>query len=327
MKNKMGFSGISDQENPLKTTAETITGAERERLFAEYHNGLAEYDKLYLEVKKMIAEAEKIGTDEESKKLLAFTDKERDDLHKKLNGIAARLGKNEHDVMVDIFRQRGTLEEYGLPEFPVLKGGESVVMPGFNIDTTKLSVLPPQKPGGAFYKAQLEHEAELDEMIKQEAVAGEEFGSFAEENKKILNSMVIIYNITPIFDPAGNRIEQNQSGMALSKKDHLLRRNRQLAIMEKFGLDPYEEMDGNYHLGSSLFVNGVVVPSDRIAEIAAAIRDNPAEFRLGEQFYSDNEKKAAENDFKSYMDYLKKHFSEDEVRRYLAERKKLYGNE
>lgn len=137
------------------------------------------------------------------------------------------------------------------------------------------------------------------------------------------HSSVVVFAAMP-FLHFGN--PQEEGGVVLRPKDISIREARARALAKQEGLEYFEGNDEDYHAAEMRIV-GLVVPNDRIEQVAAAIRTRENKYRLGESYYSKKEKALAGNKFLETKKRLNKWMSEDKKERYWKEWRDLYGEE
>src|SRR3989344_5698272 len=107
-----------------KQTSQTTESAERKELKNKYAKLVKKYQQKFKEIKQLEHKHRAVLTDPDVRNEIQLVDAERHDIHLELSEVGERLGKNMTDVMVDLIRQQGNLEEFGLPEFAILTEDE-----------------------------------------------------------------------------------------------------------------------------------------------------------------------------------------------------------
>jgi hypothetical protein len=281
-----------------------INEYEKEAREKELYIGLlGKYHEKFSELKKLEAKKKRIqgAPDEELDKLILFVDRERDDIHKELRESGTRLGKNEMDIMTDILRQEGSLAEYGLPEFFFLDS-EDMLSPAFNID---LGNRWHGEPGS----------------LRAQKLGAEKNGGLGGNYELDPSAVVVPFVIKPKWS------DSNYGGAYLGPEDSDIRTRRALELAKTAGLEIFADRDYQYFHDSKISIFGVVVPKNRIAEIAATIRDDPDKFRVGEDFYSEQECKEVELSHRKLIEYEIKYLSDEDKKDYWNARKMYFGEE
>ncbi len=184
-------------------------------------------------------------------------DKNRHDLHLEMLNIAKNLGKDKNDVLIDIVRWDNSLEEYGLPEFSILKSADVIDTGGFhsatqfNIDSTG----KPEKP------------TPLDRNFTDYP------GGPAFSDDKVL----IVFAVTAVVNYGDVEVRPNHYEERVERAHALAEYNIQGG--EYF----HGQMGGSHE--TSAYIEGVLIPKNKLEEVCSVIRNNPEKFRLGEEFY------------------------------------------
>lgn len=240
---------------------------EREVNEEEYLGLLGAYDAKLKEIKKKEKRFQIGGADEESRRLVKFLDKERNEIHQKLKSVGEKIGKSELDILTDIIRQNKNLEQYGLPEFFLLDSND-IESYEFNLDNN----FEPKN-------IKLERDSTLRRIMDQSSV---------------VIPYAIGYKSYDGYDPD----DTDDEGQFVYPKDISVRTRRayKLALEAGFLEVMDDMMDGPSFHESSAMIVGVVVPKTRLEEVLGIIRNNPEKFRIGEKFYSKEEKKEIKED-------------------------------
>jgi hypothetical protein len=299
-----------------ETESHIVSPESKETLEDRYFSDLRRYDDIYKEMKRRQIRASQGAIDAKSINETLFFERERHDIHLDLLALGEKIGKTKADVLADIMRFRGSLEEYGLPEFPVIQGGE-LTHPHFRIDVKTLDALPP-------WQADMELRERMREIKKQfgDGMEGAS-AEYREREKTIEHSSVIVFAAMP-FLHFGN--PQEEGGVILPPKDIALRESRAKALAEQEQLEYFDGNDEDYH-AAEMKILGVIVPNERIEQVAAVIRHQDVKYRLGEKYYSKKEMILAERKFNEKKGRLNKWMSEEKKARYWKEWHDLYGEE
>ena len=185
-------------------------------------------------------------------------DKDRHETHLKLLELGGKLDKDKGDVLVDIIRQQRTLEEYGLPEFSMLKEDDIVETGDWH------------NP----YYFNVDKDARLPSEGDQISWARNEGKSAISKDK-----FMLVFAIVPI---------ENYGEDVLEPDDYQVRVKRAEALAQQLGGKIFEEKDSSYHEGSAKIL-GVVFPKRDLEKIVGTIRNSPEKFRLGKEYYSKDE--------------------------------------
>ncbi|MEJ0053759.1 MAG: hypothetical protein WDN10_03510 [bacterium] len=86
----------------------------------KYGRLVRSYQDKFKELKRFRKQNAHALTDPEVKTEAELIDSERHNTHLELNALGKDLGKSDHDVLIDLLRQEGSLEELGLPEFTII---------------------------------------------------------------------------------------------------------------------------------------------------------------------------------------------------------------
>lgn len=228
-----------------------------ENITEGYSSLLGAYNRLHRKA-KAFERRYPIPEDKEITERAIELDRERHEMHLKLLEMGENLGKSKNDVLVDIVRQDRTLEEYGLPEFSILKE-DDIVETGdwhnpyyFNVDE----------------EARLPSEGDEIKWARNDG-----------KNAISKDKFMLVFAIVPI---------ENYGEDDLDPIDYQVRVKRAEKLAEEIGGKFFEERDSGYHEGSAKIL-GVILPKKDLEKIAGTIRGNPEKFRLGEEFYSEAE--------------------------------------
>lgn len=190
-------------------------------------------------------------------------DQERHEIHLKLIELGKKFGKGKDDVLVDIIRKDGTLDEYELPEFSILTEND-IIDTGdwhnpyyFNVDPDARR--PSTEAAPDYYKDEGERLIEPDKVM-------------------------LVFAIVPI---------ENYGGDELDPEDYEERVGRAHALAKKVGGEVFESRDSGYHEAYAKIL-GVIIPKKDLEKVAAVIRNNPDQYRLGDEFYPDKVKSDVE---------------------------------
>lgn len=282
------------EKEPIKKDRESV----RER----YSDLLRDYNAEFEELKKLQRRF-KVETDPELLSSKRVIDKERDRIHKELILLGKKIDKSEYDVLVDIIRQRKTLEEYGLPEFMIMKSSD------FMMD--RLGV------------KDREHNFNINFNTFEPGLPKTEDdfeGDFFDGK-----SVAIVYSITPVMSWGATGY------IRVHQKDDALCWKRAHDLAEEVGGEVLNLSSSEYH-DTGVDILTVIIPKERLERVISIIRNNAMKFRIGGQFYTKEEKEKAERDFwRSFQEkeedggyrwILKDKKIRDE---YFLERQKLYG--
>ncbi|MBI2637901.1 MAG: hypothetical protein HYW88_03290, partial [Candidatus Sungbacteria bacterium] len=227
----------------------------------EYFNLIGTYKEDFYKLKDLQRQIPQGVTDKESAFAISEVDQKRHETHLKLIELGRKLGKDKDNVLVDIIRSEGTLEEYGLPEFSILTEND-IIDTGdwhnpydFNVDTQTL------RPN-----------TEVKTKPK----------SFFSEGKSVIGAdeAMMVFAIVPI---------ENWGADELNPDDYKERVRRAGALAKKVGGRLFEEWDSGYHEAYAKIL-GVIVQRKDLEKVATTVRNNPYEYRLGNEFYSDKAK-------------------------------------
>lgn len=225
----------------------------------QYSDLISVYQSKVSELKRLQRRVPRGVIDEEVGTSIRVVDQERHETHLKLIELGKQLGKSKDEVLVDIIRKDGTLEEYGLPEFSILAENDIIYTDDwhdpyyFNVDTDALR--PSTEAIGSYCKRQGES------LLKP-------------------NEVMLVFAIVPI---------KNDGEDELYPEDYDERVRRANALAEEIGGKIFEERDSDYHEADAKIL-GVIVPGKDLEKVAAVIRNNPSKYRIGNEFYSDKVK-------------------------------------
>jgi hypothetical protein len=233
---------------------------ERKESPADEYGLLLQHYRESQEALKRLEAKRAIGEDVSRK--VVDADKKRHEIHLKLlKSGETLLGKDKADVLVDIIRMERTLESYGLPEFSILKAGD-VIATGdehnpyyFNVDGKERA---PAKDAFEGWKRGMGESVIPDEKF------------------------MLVFAIVPIDHMKHGDPEDRPA-------DYDVRLGRAKALADEIGCEVFEESDSAYHDASAKIL-GVMIPNADLEKAAGVIRDNPTKYRLGEEFYSEEEK-------------------------------------
>lgn len=242
----------------VKTEAENSLKRyeEKRKIIDDYQQLVGTYHDYFQRIKNL---SDRSGDPRVSAQIDALEDK-RHNTHLQLLEMGKQIGKDKNNVLVDIIREQKTLQEYDLPEFSILRENDILQKNDwyapyeFNVDTE--SGLP-----GTYFNPN-----EKDQR-----------GSSVIPEDKCM----IVFSIAPC---SGDDREKD------APVDFYIREKRAEALAERVRGEVFSASDSSYHAASASIL-GVIIPKKDLEKVAAIIRDNPREFRLGEQFYSDDEKK------------------------------------
>ncbi|OGZ95202.1 MAG: hypothetical protein A3H69_05525 [Candidatus Sungbacteria bacterium RIFCSPLOWO2_02_FULL_47_9] len=264
------------------------TEKEHETLEKEYFDLLLSYNNKSQELKKIAPAG---AADEESQWLISHADKERNEIHKRLKVVGLKLGKGDMDVMTDILRQKGSLAEYGLPEFFILDAND-MKSRSFNVD---IDLRKPQKM-----------------KFDKDSYNGIEIDP---------SSVIIPYVISPQW------YDSNYTGGYMAPKDFAIREQKARELAKTAHLQVVDVVDYEYFHDSSVCILGVVVPKDRLQEVMNIVRNNPTKYRVGDDFYSDADKEIILASYQKMIEDELEWGGEEHKKEYWEARKELYGEE
>ena len=208
------------------------------------------------------------GTDEKVQDL----NERRHKVHLELLELGGKLGKNEDDVTVDIVRADDTLVDYGLPEFSImtendiLQTGLDNIPVIFNVQSVKSDKGEVMLPGDNI-------NPEEKAKIKRRLFAARRLESLIPHGHFFL-----AFAIVPT---RGNR--------RFILDDYDARFNRAKSLATELKGKFYDLMDEGWHANQTVAVLGVLFPNKDFNRVVAQIRNNPDKFRLGEEFYNQDE--------------------------------------
>lgn len=113
------------------------------------------------------------------------------------------------------------------------------------------------------------------------------------ENTLPEDECVLLYDVSPV------RYDEDETTHEIeAPDDYRVRQARAAALAERVHGKLENDYNSRYFHSSSQLFLGVIIPKDRLEEIAGIIRDEPEKYRFGEEFYSPEEQALVEK-FKS----------------------------
>lgn len=219
-------------------------------LLEDYHN---------LEAKLRRAQKRgRIATDEETKAEVDAIDRERHEKHQELLRNAEVLGMTAEDVLIDIVRARGNLEDYGLPEFSILTADDFDA----TSDTVKAHVDPEKGGTGDIFSRPYGLRSGVGSLLPKDEV-------------------VIVFAIVPLNEGVDRSTEQG--------REYEVREKKAERLAQKIKAEPFYFVDSEYFHTQSVAIAGVKIAGSDLEKVAKVIRENPQEFRVGKQFYTAEE--------------------------------------
>lgn len=271
----------------------------------QYVNFLKKYQQTVNRI-KAIQKRYPVPGDPEVLTKIENLDKERHETHMQLLDVGKSLAKNEADVLIDIIRQNRTLQDYGLPEFSLFTS-DDVVYTGYWHDLYEFNIDPkaklPHPNVSKKWKEKgerraVENQRDLDDEAK-ERLEGRPKGIASDE-------CMLVFAIVPVAKYGEFEDEPD---------DYSVRIRRAEKLAQELGTTVFEERDSDYH-NADAKVLGVVFPKTEFEKVCTLIRDNPEEYRLGTDFYSDTDKK----ELREFV--VKKEPAREKYRLWLEERKR-----
>lgn len=238
---------------------------EREQLLNKYKLQMETYQHLTQKVRALMRRYPPNIRDQAINFEITETDNDRHQNHLRLIEIAEKLGKSKEDVLIDIIRWENSLEEYGLPEFSILKSSDLVDTEGFhsaiqfNIDE---GVGKPASP------------TPLDKVFGDYEFGEETYGGVA---RRVFpeDKILLVFSINP----------KHYDEEEIKTEDFEERKKRAKALANEIAGEYFDNFQGDYH-ATSAHIIGVVIPIKDFGKIAGVIRNNPQKFRLGKEFYN-----------------------------------------
>lgn len=249
---------------------------------AEYDSLLARRDVIERQIKNLEKSSRARARDETTWGIISQANEKMHDTHLKLLSVAESLGMSESDVLVDIFRYRNSLEEYDLPEFSILTpddiGAEFSGGSSYPIDPETA------RPGRVLFGKEELHKEHLEYKRYKNEEAGEEELAYEEPYEEPLaqDEVLIIFSVSTKVVIAFDVIATD------TPADEELRLKRARALAEQVAGRFFEGSDTIYHTGPA-YIAGVVIKKNKLEEVVSMIRDNPKKYRIGEDFFSDEE--------------------------------------
>ncbi|GEM_PF-3859016 len=275
-----------------------------------YLSLLQAYVKKRRELHDYHRQTEKTYNDPEVSAFAGILNSEVTRWHDQLKEAGQKIGKGEYDVIVDIFRQEGNLSrQFGLSEFSLLTtddtflgqaGGEHFVPRGGNVPRRKLEEIH-LNPG-------------LDEANR----------FFTKDDALIVFEVVL-------YEGKGSYYDQ----WITYAPDSYSREHRARALAEKLNTRMmwFDDADpeGYFH-AHSISLGGVVIEKKDIETTAALIREHPELYRLGKEFYTEEETKKNSEEFEKHLTEAYKAMGkygnyEQNAKRFLARIRQVYGRE
>ena len=275
----------------------------KEELEAEYLTLLKRYGNKTTEIKNLKKGVIGSVLDEQVDFTTREKDQERNAIHNELKRIGTQINRNKNDIDIDILRQQGSLEDYGLPEFIILTREDLTTSAykfnGLNVENGKITTTH-------------------DKMLGHP----DPFTEYANFPKDMV---IMVFMVSPIFVSS-----DYDSGFYFNPKDFAMRQERAFKLATHFGFKEFIGADYKYFHDSSMLVLGVEVPKAKLKEVSDYIRDNPNEYRLGNEFYSEEEKLKVEethnNELNTDIERMREIDPED-VEEYLNRRREYFGEE
>lgn len=253
--------------NEVKSYGEAAELINQER----YTNLLRKYLDRFKKIKLLERRARGV-MDPETRTSIEIADQERHNIHLELLEVAKKIGKTKNDVIIDIIRHEGNLEEYGLPEFLLISPddldeyGNLVTSVDFTDGILKTR---PERRSFATLEKQGEDKVGLEK-----------------------DEVVIVYDT--VSDTLRTSYGRG-AGTPCVLPDSLLRIERGEKLAKEVGGKLVLLNDSAFFHSESLSVAGVAIPKSNLVSVAGTIRNNPEKFRIGKHFYSTEEQKNAEN--------------------------------
>lgn len=242
------------------------------------------YEKKFRKVKFLESRARGVF-DEETRNIIQVAETERHNVHIELEAVGKRIGKNKDAIMIDILRKDGNLEEYDLPEF-ILLSSDDLNEYG-NVDT-KVELVN----GRLVTKISNDNLKTLSEAdstdVATKTKSVEELSS--KEEGLDPDETMLVYTVTTY--PMGTY----SGGIQRSQIDFTLRKERQKLLAKDLGAREVYLIDVPFH-ENYLSLSGVAVKKDQLEKVASIIREHPYKYRLGKQFYIDEEQNRSEDDY------------------------------
>ncbi len=245
-----------------------------------YRLVLQSYVKKRRELHDYHRQTEKTYNDPEVVARSSMLNSELHSRHIQLSEAGEKLGKGEHDVIVDILRQEGNLESsgFGLPEFSLLttddifmgNAGEEHFVP-------RNGVIPAR--------------TRRDMHVT--------VGNDNDQRFFTKDDVLVVFEVT-LYEGKGNFMDE----WITYAPDSYAREQRARALAQQLGTSTrwFDDADPEYGFHAhSISLGGVVVKKKDLEHAAATIRDNPKLYRLGKEFYSEEEIKKNDEEYRKHL--------------------------
>lgn len=240
--------------------------SETELALRKYTAAMEVYQRITKKVRALERRYPQGVRDSEINAEIAVMDKERHQDHLELIKIAKSLSKSKEDVLIDIIRWENSLEEYGLPEFSILKSSDIVDTHGFHSAIAFNIDLRHGKPGAA---------KPLDEPFENYVFGGKPYRGATRVIPE--DKILLVFSINPIAHEFAETYP----------RDYQERVTRAEALAKEIGGEYFDHYDGAYHTTNTRII-GVVFPKKDLEKVLGIIRKNPGKFRIGKEFYKTN---------------------------------------
>ena len=280
--------------NNLSQRSEEIVDSP-EKLKSEYLTLLQRYQDKVTTIKNLKSGVVGSVVDKQIDFKTRELDKERNTIHKQLKNIGNKVGRSEVDIMTDILRQQGSLAEYGLAEFVILTANDLTGMTfnSLHVDGGRIAI---GNPRVFDYHDAFDHSHINDDKV------------------------LFVYEVMP-------QCALGHFEGYLRSKDYFIREKRAKRLAKDLKLKVFQARDYQYFHDSTVSVMGVIVPKNRLVEVAEQMRKKPMEYRIGKEFYSEEENDYIEGAYKQMIEEDIGERNNNDRPYYLRARKRAFGDE
>lgn len=268
---------------PDKIAAESST-ERQERKTDAYTTLLDNYQRVANEMRKLSRRFAGNVTDPEVDASMRVLDNERHHIHLQLLDEAKMHNQSESDVLTDILRREGSLEEYGLPEFAIMTH-EDFNDGDFNV-----------ADDGRIKRPKIPKEVGVDAV---EHVVEDD--GWHDEDRPTKDEVLLVYSTGP-----ERFTTYVDAGIAIWPRDFVTRLNRARALADAIHSRMTMPRNGDFH-DASINVMGVIIKKSEIEKVASIIRNADDTYRIGEKHYSATEKKQIDGEFMNMVEGDLKH--------------------
>jgi len=316
-KPKEGFEGNSSQgisDSSIEGVKNEVESSDIDEFYEmklEYAHLIDKYHQLFKKVKNLM----RLHRDQFK---IDDADKERDDVHKKLEELGLKLGKSKDRVLGDIMRREGNLAEYGLPSYGII--GAEDLFDSFNFGAFNVN-----KSEDSFSREALEYSGIVNRIrqnIKDEEIVRDipvlvevpNIGKVEHVRGLKEDEIGIIFTSTFTTDVYQDPIE-------IRSAEFYEKWRRAVQAAQEFSVKPMRLFSGAYH--ETVTLVGVAIPAEDLNRFTTFLRNHQDKYSNESETIP---KKIISRDRELAIKDIKSQYGDGKIfREYLKLREQYFG--